>query len=220
MNILLGIISIFITFGLVVLIEKLFKKDGLFVWVSIATIIANIIACKTIDLFGFVTTLGNVMFASSFLATDIMSEKYSFKDSRKAVFLGVFSQIIFLIITQLALTYIPSSEDQVHESMKTLFSINIRVSISSITMYFVSNMLDIYLFEKIKEKIPNKLWFRNNVSTIISNCLENYLFVFFAFIGIYDIPTIIEIATVTSVVEIFIAIADTPFIYLAKKDRN
>ena len=76
MNIILGVISIFITFSLVVLIEKIFKKEGLYVWVGISTIIANILVCKSIDFLGFTTSLGNVMFASNFLATDIMCEKY------------------------------------------------------------------------------------------------------------------------------------------------
>ena len=217
MNIVLGVISIFVTFGLVVLIEKLFKKEGLFVWMGISTIIANILVCKSIDLFGFTTNLGNVMFASNFLATDIMNEKYGVKESKKAIILGVVSQASFVLLTQLALIYIPSSVDVSNESMKALFSVNLRVSISSIAMYFISNMLDIYIFEKIKKKFPDKLWLRNNVSTIISNCLENYLFTLFAFIGIFDILTIIEIASVASVLEIVIAIADTPFIYLATK---
>ena len=216
MNYILGIISILLTFSLLVLVEKIFKREGLYVWIGISTIIANIIVCKNIELLGITATLGNVMFASNYLAADIMCEKYGYKDSRKAVILGVVSQIIFIITTMIAISYIPSSEDMVNDSMKTLFSINLRVSISSITMYLASNMLDIYLFEKLKKKYPEKLWLRNNISTIIANCLENYFFVFFAFVGIYDIGTILAIATSTSLLEIIIAVFDTPFIYLSK----
>lgn len=156
------------------------------------------------------------MFASNFLATDIICEKYNAKESKKAILLGVVSQLIFVATTQIALIYIPSSEDLSHEAMLKLFSINLRVSIASISMYFISNMFDIYLFEKIKKKTPNKLWLRNNVSTIISNCLENYLFSFFAFFGIFETKTIIEIASVASVIEMIIALLDTPFLYIAK----
>ena len=197
--------------------EKMFKKEGLYVWISIATIMANILVCKSIDILGLTASLGNVMFASIFLATDILSEKYDVKDSRKAVMLAIASQIIFILATTLAVSYIPSETDLSNESMKTLFSINARVSISSIVMFGASNMLDIYLFEKLKKKFPKQLWLRNNVSTIISNCLENYFFVFFAFVGIYDYSTILSIATTTSILEIIIAICDTPFMYIAKK---
>lgn len=217
MNIVLGIISIIATFSIVVCMEKMFKKEGLYVWISIATITANILVCKSIDILGLTASLGNVMFASIFLATDILSEKYDVKDSRKAVMLAIVSQIIFILATTLAVSYIPSETDLSHESMKTLFSINARVSISSIVMFGASNMLDIYLFEKLKKKFPKQLWLRNNVSTIISNCLENYFFVFFAFVGIYDYSTILSIATTTSILEIIIAICDTPFMYIAKK---
>ena len=217
MNIVLGIISIIATFSIVVCMEKMFKKEGLYVWISIATITANILVCKIIDILGLTASLGNVMFASIFLATDILSEKYDVKDSRKAVMLAIASQIIFILATTLAVSYIPSETDLSNESMKTLFSINARVSISSIVMFGASNMLDIYLFEKIKKKFPKQLWLRNNVSTIISNCLENYFFVFFAFVGIYDYSTILSIATTTSILEIIIAICDTPFMYIAKK---
>ena len=217
MNIVLGIISIIATFSIVVCMEKMFKKEGLYVWISIATIMANILVCKSIDILGLTASLGNVMFASIFLATDILSEKYDVKESRKAVMLAIASQIIFILATTLAVSYIPSETDLSHESMKTLFSINARVSISSIVMFGASNMLDIYLFEKLKKKFPKQLWLRNNVSTIISNCLENYFFVFFAFVGIYDYSTILSIATTTSILEIIIAICDTPFMYIAKK---
>ncbi len=217
MNIVLGIIGIIATFSIVVCMEKMFKKEGLYVWISIATITANILVCKSIDILGLTASLGNVMFASIFLATDILSEKYDVKDSRKAVMLAIASQIIFILATTLAVSYIPSETDLSNESMKTLFSINARVSISSIVMFGASNMLDIYLFEKIKKKFPKQLWLRNNVSTIISNCLENYFFVFFAFVGIYDYSTILSIATTTSILEIIIAICDTPFMYIAKK---
>lgn len=217
MNILLGVVSLLLTFSLLIIVEKFFKKEGLFVWVSIATIIANILVCKSIGIFNITTNLGNILFASSFLATDIMSEKYGAKESRKAIVLGVVSQVIFVIMTQIGLLYTPAPEDLAQESMKGLFSINLRVSIASIVMYFVSNMADIYIFEKIKEKVPGKLWLRNNVSTMICNSLENYFFSILAFAGLMDIPTILSIATLASILEIVIAACDTPFLYLSKK---
>ena len=217
MNIVLGIGSMLLVFSTVVLVEKFFGKEGLFVWVSLSTVIANILVCKSIDIAGFTTNLGNVLFASNFLLTDIISEKYGFRESRKAIFLGVCSQLMFLASTQAALLFVPSSTDLVQGSMQTLFSLNLRVSVASIALYFASNMLDIYLFEKIKRKIPGKLWLRNNVATILSNCLENYIFTFLAFAGIFDLKTMLSIATLASVLEMLIALVDTPFLYLSKK---
>lgn len=217
MNILYGFIEIVVVFSLVVLIEKLFKKEGLFVWMAIATIMANITVCKMIGIFNITTSLGNVLFASTFLATDIFSEKYSKEEAKKGVYISVFSGISFIIITQLALLFIPSSDDIVNDAMKILFSISIRTTLASMLMFFISNMLDIYIYNKLKEKYPNRLWFRNNISTILCNCIENYFFNTLAFIGIFSIPVIISIATTTTIIEIVIALCDTPFLYLSKK---
>ena len=217
MNILLGFINIIVTFTLVVLIDKLFKKEGLYVWLSIATILANLTVCKMIDILGFTTSLGNVLFASTFLATDIMSEKYGKREAKKGIYISVFSGITFIIVTQLTLLFISSSDDIVNDAMKSLFSISIRTISASMLMFFISNMLDIQLYNKLKEKYPNKLWFRNNLSTIVCNCIENYFFNGLAFIGIFSVPVIISIATTTTIIEIIIALCDTPFLYISKK---
>ena len=217
MNILYGGINIIVTFSLVVLIEKLFKKEGLYVWLSIATILANITVCKMIDMFSFTTSLGNVLFASTFLATDIMSEKYSKEDAKKGVYISIFSGITFIIITQLTLLFIPSSDDVVNEAMKTLFAISIRTISASMLMFFISNMLDIKLYNYLKDKYPNKMWLRNNVSTILCNCIENYFFNTLAFIGIFPISVIFSIATTTTIIELIIALCDTPFLYISSK---
>lgn len=217
MNIILGIISIFVIFIIVVLIEKIFKKEGLNTWISIALILANMVVGKSIDILGFTTTLGSVLFASTFLATDILSEKYSKEDAKKAIYMSVFSSLAFILITQIVLAFIPNKTDIVNDSMRVLFTISLRTTVASLLMFFISNMFDIYLYNKLKKKYPNKMWFRNNIATIISNCTENFFFVMFAFIGIYDISVILSIAITKTIIEIIIALCDTPFLYLSKK---
>lgn len=216
MNIILAITGLILCFTSIVLIEKFFGKEGLYVWISTATIIANIIVCKTIEIGGLTTTLGNIMFASNYLATDILSEKYGSKYSYKAINNALVSTIVFLVTTQFCLLFVPGPTDIAQNSMEVLFSINLRVSISSLAMFYISNKADIYLFDRLRKKYPNKLWLRNNFSTIISNCLENYFFAILAFIGLYDLKTVLIIATTGSIIEIFVALLDTPFLYLSK----
>ena len=157
MNILLGIIGIVLCFGIEVLIEKIFKKEGLYAWISVTLVTANILVAKNIDILGLQATLGNILFASTFLATDILSEKYGTKESKKAVNIGIVSVILFTVATQFCLLFKSNEIDLVNDSLKNLFSLNLRISVSSILMCYLSNMIDIVLFEKIKKKIPNKL---------------------------------------------------------------
>lgn len=57
------------------------------------TIIANVEVLILIHAFGMDMTLGNILFASSLLATDLIGEFYGKEDSKKAVMLGVYAAI-------------------------------------------------------------------------------------------------------------------------------
>lgn len=217
MNIILTIISIIICFGTLVLIEKKFKKEGVYCWMVFATITANIAVCKNIEIGGIVFTLGNILFASNFLATDILSEKYGKEVSKKGVYMALTFAIIFLVAMQIVMLFIPDNSDISQQYLKGLFEINLRTTIASVAMFFLSNIANVYLYDWIKNKVRNKLWLRNNVSTLTTNCLENFFFIFLAFTGIYDFSLMLQIALTTCLAEIIIGLCDTPFLYLSKK---
>ena len=102
--------------------------------------------------------------------------------------------------------------------MHVLFGLNLRITASSIVMYLIANLADIAVFDQIRQATgEKKLWLRNNVATILCNCLENFGFIFLAFLGIYTAQQCIEIAIATSVIEIVAAVCDTPFVYLGRK---
>lgn len=218
MNELIIIGEIIAVFTILLICKRLFGKNGLIAWVGLATVLANIITAKNVNIMGLSTAIGTVMFASTFLATDILAECYSVQDAKKAVRIGLFSNVILIISTQIALLYTPSEFDYANGAMQTLFSLNLRISIASAAMYYIANMADIYVFSKIKEKTEGKmLWLRNNVATVLCNCLENFGFIGLAFAGIYDFATIMTIAISTSIIEAIVAVCDTPFLYAARK---
>lgn len=221
MNNVMFVVEIIAAFASVVLIERSLKAEGVIAWVAMATILANIVTAKSTVILGFDTTLGTALFASVFLATDVLFEKYGKELARKAVYVGLISSAALIVATQISIAYIPSTIDYADGAMRTLFGLNLRISLASIAMYFIANMADIFVFEKIRDKTgEGKLWLRNNVATILCNCLENFGFVSLAFIGIYDIQTVVGIAISTSILEMIAAVCDTPFLYLAKRNNG
>lgn len=217
MNELLLFVEIIVVFSLLVLSKKFFGKYGVFGWIAFATVFANIQVTKSVDVLGISATLGNVLFASNFLATDILTECYGIKESKKGVFIGLFFAITYIILSQLTLFFVPNEIDMVNDSMKNIFALSSRVCISSITMFFISNIADVYLYNKLKEIFKGKkMWLRNNISTILCNCVENFLFVSGAFLFVYPFKEVMMIAISTSLIEIIVAVCDTPFLYIAK----
>lgn len=170
-------------------------------------------------MFGISVTLGNVIYSTVFLATDILSEIYGGKEARKAVKIGFFSILIFTILTQIDLLFIPNEQDLVNESMHTIFSFMPRFCFASILTYIISNTIDTYLYDIIKNKLPQEkfLWVRNNGSTMISQLIDSILFTTIAFVGIYSWGVVINLIIVTYAVKLVVAILDTPFIYIAKR---
>jgi uncharacterized integral membrane protein (TIGR00697 family) len=216
-------VTAIVTFGLLTIVSRVFGKEGIFAWVGIAVVLANIFVCKCVDLFSLSATLGNVLFGTIFLSTDILTERYGVKTARKAVWVGVSVEVCAIALTQLALVFNPNSLDTVHDSMSVIFGLFPRTTLASISMFVFSNQLDIWIFDKLKQKTNGKyLFLRNNVATIISQCIENYLFYVIAFLGIFSMKDILQMTLICCIVEIIVSLVDTPFLYLAlyKKENK
>lgn len=221
MNNILLIISIIGVFSIMLIIKKFLGKEGIIGWMGIASILANLLLIKSVDVLGISATLGNVLFASNFLATDILTENYGYKEAKKGVRFGIISVIIFMIVTQVALLFVPNAEDIAQSSFETLFSFVPRISLASISMFALSNKIDIRLYKWLRKKSNGKkMWLRNNICTIICNGGENFLFYLMAFLGVMDIGTILTIALSATIIEVLIALCDTPFLYISKKVKD
>ncbi len=224
MNELLLIVSLLVVYGGVLLAFRLFGKTGLYCFTCIATITANIEVLILVNAFGMEQTLGNILFASTFLVTDILSEIAGKKEAQKAVNLGIFTSVLFIIISQSWLLYQPSANDWAQEPIRSIFSNTPRLMIVSVLVYAICQRFDVWAYHKwwnfTKTKFGDEkrfLWLRNNGSTLISQLLNTILYTFGAFWGMYEFPVLINIALASYVIFIATSLADTPFVYLARK---
>ena len=217
-NELLWILVFFIDFCALLLFYKFLGKTGLFAWIAMATVIANIQVIKVIDLCGISATLGNVLYASIFLATDILSENYSKKDAKLGALIGFISMLMLPLLMTLSILFKPGQDDFTQESLKTLFGVVPRVVAGSAIAYIISQFHDVWSYHFIKAKQPSTamLWLRNNGSTLISQLLDSLVFSTIAFYGLYPRNVFIGILVSTYVIKAVCALLDTPFIYLAK----
>lgn len=199
---------------------KFFKKHGMYAWIAMASILANIQVIKTIEIFGCVTTLGNIIYGSSFLATDILSECYSEEEARQGVFIGIFTILVTTIIMQICLQFIPHPTDIANEALDTIFSILPRITIASIIAYFFSQNFDVWFYNYLRQKFPQHLWLRNNGSTMISQLIDNLLFTLIAFTGVFPEGVMLQIFITTYLMKWVVALLDTPFLYWARNLHN
>lgn len=226
-NELLLIGSVVLIYGAVLLAYKLFGKIGMYVMTAIATILANIEVLMLVDGFGMEQTLGNVIFASTYLVTDILSENEGKECANKAVWLGVFTSVIMLMFTQYWLLYTPAANDWAREHISAIFSTTPRLLAASFIGYIVSQRFDVWLYHKWWNLTTKKtgdrkrfLWLRNNGSTLISQIVNTVIFTSVAFLGMYDTKTFISIMLSSYIIYVFTSLLDTPVVYIARCMKN
>ncbi|MFP4375525.1 MAG: queuosine precursor transporter, partial [Spirochaetales bacterium] len=194
-------------------------RMGLFIWIPIATITANLQVLKTVEIFGLTATLGNIVYATTFLVTDILGENYGRKDAGRAVAVGFLSLISVVVLMQLALLFEPSVEDFAQPHLSAIFQILPRVTLASVAAYALSQYHDVWAYQFWKKRFPQprRIWIRNNLSTLVSQLIDSAIFSFAAFLGVFELSVVIEIAATTYLFKVIVAVADTPLVYLAQR---
>jgi len=218
------ILSLICIYSAVVLFYKFFGKTGLYMWTVIATISANIEALILIEAFGMEQTLGNVLFASTFLVTDILSETEGRKYANQAVKIGIFTNIVFILISQSWFLYQPAANDWAMPAIHSVFSNTLRLMTVSIAVYAFVQVFDVFAYHLIWKHTSRifgdsrkGLWIRNNGSTLCSQLLNTVLFTFGAFAGVHSLPTLIHICISSYIIFIFTSLLDTPAVYMARR---
>lgn len=218
------LISLLMSYLILIIIHRFLGRTGIYSWISVCTILANIEVCALVFAFGMEQTLGNTLFASSFLATDILSELYGEKEAKKGVLAGIFASVSFILFSILWQFYIPSENDWAFAYIKPLFAITPRILIASLIGFVASEFLDVRLYHLIWKSTEKKcgeknrfLWLRNNLATMIAQAVNIFIFNFGAFAGIYKIDVLMKITFSCYLIYVFTSILDTPFIYIARK---
>ncbi len=223
-NELILIASLVLTYSAVVAFYRFFGRTGLYMWTVIATISANIEVLILVDAFGMEQTLGNILFASTFLVTDILSETEGRKYAGKAVKISILVSIVFIVISQSWFLYQPNENDWAMPYIQSVFSNTPRLMLVSIGVYGIVQVFDVFAYHliwqhtsKIFGDSRKGLWIRNNGSTLLSQLLNTVLFTFGAFSALHSLPTLLNICLSSYVIYIFTSLLDTPAVYLARK---
>jgi queuosine precursor transporter len=211
------LIFLIVDFALTLTAIYFFGRKALFVIISVNIIICNLQVVKTVELFGFVATLGNIVYGGIFLATDLLGEVFGRKEARKGVWLGFFSMIFMTVSMQFALLFQPHESDFVHPAMSTIFGFMPRILVASLIAYLLSQHHDVWAFHFWRKQMKGRhLWLRNNLSTCVSQAVDSLVFVVLAFYGVFETPILLSILFTTYFVKMLVALMDTPIVYAGR----
>jgi uncharacterized integral membrane protein (TIGR00697 family) len=209
-----------------------YGKTGVYVYIVVAVILSNIQVLK----FGQFcwsaepVALGTIVLASTFLATDILTEFYSAESARNSVMLGFIGFAFFsaLMMLQISIPAVsPEALEQHgltdgHTAMVQLFTPMPILYVSSIISYFISERSDIAIYVFFKKLTQDKaLWLRSIVAAAISAFLDTSIFSILAWKLFAPNPVSWSTLVFTYILgsfwpRVLIAITGVPVLYVLK----
>lgn len=178
----------------------------------------NLLGGKITTLFGVSVSVGIFMVPLTFLITDIVSEVYGKKMARSFIISGVTVLLMVLSYTALFVWLEPNARYEFNQEYTLIFGLSIRMTVASLIAFLLSQFHDIWAFDFWKKKTKGRmLWLRNNLSTIVSQAIDTFVFMMIAFYHIspkFTIGFIITLCVPYYLFKIAFAVLDTPFVYL------
>jgi uncharacterized integral membrane protein (TIGR00697 family) len=130
-------------------------------------VVSNALVSIPVEIFGVKLTWAAFTFPLVVLATDLTVRLLGKEIARSTITAAYPLAIIGSILVVLA------------EGAPT--SVALRIGFASATAYAVGTMLDVYVFQHIREKLVDNWWLAPAVSTVAANVIDTYAFFAVAF---------------------------------------
>jgi hypothetical protein len=160
--------------------------------------------------------------------TDIVNEYYGPKAVRRISFTAIILISYAFLMYFLAIGAPPAEFwissgakngiDNMQNSFNAIFGQGMRIIVGSLVAFLVSQLVDVYIFHKIKKATGEKfIWLRATGSTLVSQLVDSYIVLFIAFSGVFSWQLILGIGIMNYIYKFTMAILLTPVIIGVEK---
>lgn len=185
---------------------------GLYVaFILISNIIAYKIAAFDLGFYTFYAPAAVLVFAVTFLFTDIVNEKFGRKETHKMIFIAFLTQlaVAFFVLLSIYLKPAPFWPDQ--EIFAKILGFTPRIMLASWIAFLISENTDAYLFSWFKKITKGRhLWMRNVFSSIPAMAIDSIIFVTIAF---YGVSAVLPLILGNIVLKWLVGVINIPFMY-------
>jgi uncharacterized integral membrane protein (TIGR00697 family) len=213
-----------VCYGGCLLLLRQFGAAGLYAWIVLAVIAANVQVLKEAQFAAFPepVALGTVVFASTYLATDLLAEHYGRQAALGGVLVGFAGYLLWTVLMVLTLGYrpVPGAEIQVH--LAAIFKPAPALFAAGMVSYLISQSFDVWVFRAVRARPGRKfLWLRTNASTLLSALLDTVVFSTLAWVVFAPEPVALHTLIFTYVLgtyglRVLYSVLETPFMYMSR----
>lgn len=181
----------------------------------VSAVVASKLSVVAVAGLAVVVPVGTALYALTFAAADVLAEVWGTRHAAVGIVAGLAMRLLAVAFLGYAVAVDPVAGWQGQEAYAAVLQSSEHILWAGIVAYAVSQPLNVLLFQAMKRRQAgrNLLWLRNNVSTFLAQGVDTALFVLLAFgAG----PEVAPILVGQIAVKWAIALADTPFVYLAR----
>ena len=182
------------------------------VFASLA-MLANVLASKIVLIGEWTVPAGTLVFITTYLITDLISEVWGKAEAVRAVWVGLYVNLMAVVCIAIAVVWPAASfHGEFADMYSAVLGNSWRIISASMIAYLVAMHLDVIFFHYIKNLTRGRhLWLRNNLATIPANFIGAVLFGLIAFYGI--VPSIWTLVFTLAIAQSVMVLIDTPFAY-------
>jgi hypothetical protein len=147
-------------------------------------IIANIIAVKLIDVWGWILPAGTIIFPLSYILGDVLTEVYGYRRARQVIWLGFACNLLAVGAILLAMVLPAAGFWDGQDAYERILGYTPRLLMASFAAYLLGEFANSYVLAKMKIVTHGRwLWTRTIGSTLVGQGLDSLVFMTIAFAG-------------------------------------
>lgn len=216
-NILLIIAEFIICYLAIILLNKKYKTDGLYVYGIIATFLSCIMGLKQIEIFTVPIPLGLGITSSLIIAGNIITQKRGIEEVKSYIGLILITALVSCCFLNMSGLMESSDYNKfANKSYDIIFEYNLRVYLANIIAIVMSVFLSSKLYYTLK-RVKNKILFSNIFSIIIVELPENIVYILIAYLFEYKAINLILCIVFRYMIKTIIGLIGTIPIYITNK---
>lgn len=225
MNILFGLFEIIIVSLVLLLFYRVFRKDGLFIFIGFMAILLGIMMFKLYDFALFPINYGLPFIMGIFIASNIIIQRYGIDEVKKIICYFIFPYVSALLVICLGSLILFSEYNSISSlAYDNLYGYNlgnfrcfIGGCLSIGFMLYLNGEVYYYI-----RRSKNMVILSNLGSILIVQFIESIIFVFIAYLGMVDFLVIFGMIIVRYLLKIVIGliILSTTYVLVSKRGRK
>lgn len=194
----------------------LFGSGCLYAFTSVCWVLGNLFVLKEATIFGLDVITSDAFAVGSNMGVTLLREYYGQQEAKRSIWVGVYTAVFFLLVSQLLILYTPNAHDTSQHHFVELLGRMPRIIIVSFLVSLISKSLNLFLFNTFTKKLGEGYFYIKSMAALmIAQFADTVLFAVFALYG--NVASVVQIIFFSYIVKcISISIA-VPLVSLCHK---